>query len=65
MTPHYRFKNASTRKFFLQLGKDPNVQPAWLRKIAHVSSRISEEDWKAMFMNLISSLNAPHSATHR
>jgi len=57
MVSHYRFKNASTRKRFWQWGTDPNIRPAPLRKMAHVSSRISDEDWKTMFMTLMARLN--------
>lgn len=61
MVFHYRFKNASTRKRFRQLGTDPNVRPASLRRLAHVSSRLSDEDWKTLFMTLMARLNLESS----
>jgi hypothetical protein len=57
MIPHYRFKNSSTRRLFDQLANDPDVQPSSLRNIAHISSRISEDDWKIFFLDLITAHN--------
>lgn len=57
MIPHFRFKNSSTRRLFDQLAHDPEVQPSSLRQIAHISSRVSEEDWKTFFLDLITSQN--------
>jgi len=65
MIPHFRFKNSSTRRFFDQLASDPDVQPASLRQIAHISSRISEDDWKIFFLELITTHNTRPSGRRR
>jgi hypothetical protein len=57
MIPHFRFKNASTRRLFGQLAQDMNVQPYCLRKIAHISSRVSEADWKILCLDLLAMIN--------
>jgi hypothetical protein len=65
MIPHFRFKNASTRRLFDQMANDPDVEPSSLRHIAHVSSRISEDDWKTFFMDLITAHNTRPSGRRR
>jgi hypothetical protein len=63
MIPRYRFKNAQTRSLFCELARNPDIPPATLRAIAHISPRIPEGDWNPLFQNLLARLLGKPDAT--
>ena len=59
MVLRYRFKTSSTRRVFCQLGRDPETQSSLLRSLAHISSRVSDVDFRTMLVDLLLVLNDP------